>query len=180
MSSVEKMPKITVIQAVYGAVEGTKDVTKLVQDFVDRGKTEFVAGNQTLGPDPAPDHKKHFAMSYVIGATRFSFACKEKEKVSLETEEPSEAIKVIAATYGAVDAAHPRTIGARDVTAIVQELVDARSKAKEIKFTPTDELFGDPLKNFKKSFGMTYAPKSDLGRRYVVASDQNQEVTVRL
>jgi hypothetical protein len=180
MSNVEKMPKITVIQAVYGAVEGTRDVTKLMQDFVDQGKTELVADNQTLGPDPAPQKKKQFAISYMIGSTRFSLACKEDEKISLEREEPREVIKVIAATYGAVDAAHPRTMGARDVTAIVQELLDARSKEREIRFTPTDELFGDPLKNFKKSFGMTYAPKSDLSRRYVVASAQNQEVTVRL
>jgi hypothetical protein len=171
--------KITVIEAVYGAVQGTKDVTGIVQKLVDQGRTSFYANNDTLGPDPAKGHDKHFAMSYLVGASGFSFACKENQEVSLRTEElPRGPITVIAAAYGAIDKQDP-TLGARDVTHIVQRLLD-EDGSTEVKFTPSNQLFGDPSPGPRKNFGMTYVPTKEPARRMVVASDENQQVTVKL
>jgi hypothetical protein len=178
MSSTENTAAITVVQAVYGAVQGSKDVTKTVQGLVDRGRTTFVANNETLGPDPAPGHDKHFAMSYTVGSTRLAFACTEDQDVSLKTNAPRGPITVVAAAYGAINKSDPTT-GARDVTAIVQDLLDARP-GKETKFTPSNELFGDPTQGPSKNFGMVYSPTNNPSLRLTVASDEDQEVTVRV
>jgi hypothetical protein len=175
------MSEITVIQAVYGAVQGVRDVTARVQALVNQKQTIFVANNATLVPppdkDPAQGHDKHFAMNYTVGSSSFAFACEENETVNLRTTEPQETFTVIGASYGTINKNAPQA-GARDVTAIVQELLDSRS-GSEVKFKPTNELFGDPYKGPRKNFGMTYVLKSNPGEKRVIASDENQEVTVK-
>jgi hypothetical protein len=173
--------EIKVIQAVYGAVQGTKEVTEIVQKMVNGKQYSFVANNQTLGPDPAPGHDKHFAMNYTVGTSTLAFACKENETVNLRTEEvppvPPGPIKVIAAAYGAIDQ-KDSTQGARDVTAFVQALLDA-TPVNQVSFTPNNDLFGDPFPGPRKNFGMTYAAK-DLTQRTSIASDENQKVTIKV
>lgn len=173
-----KNPKITVIQAVYGATRGgdnvTKDVTDIVQKCVDRGETSFIANNEKFG-DPVKTGK-HFAMSYTVGSSRFAFACEENQEVALRTRElPRGPITVIGASYGAINKQHP-TMGARDVTAIVQELLDLNG-TREVKFTPTNALFGDPYPGPTKSFGMIYAPTANLDQTKAIALREGQEVT---
>jgi hypothetical protein len=172
-------PKITVVQAVYGAVQGVKEVTARVQELVNQGKTTFVANNNTLTPnsDPAQGHDKHFAMNYTVGSSHFAFACKENETVNLKTTEPRETFIVIGASYGTINKNDPKS-GARDVTAVVQDLLDSRS-GTEIKFKPTNALFGDPYEGPRKNFGMVYAPKNNPAKRTAIASDEGQEVTVK-
>ena len=75
-------------------------------------------------------------MNYTIGSTRFAFACKENETVRLKTTVPQGRFQVIGASYGAINPNSP-TSGARDVTAVLQEVLDS-SSATEIKFTPTN------------------------------------------
>jgi hypothetical protein len=178
----ETTAKITVIQAVYGAEQGRAEVTKRVQALVDQGRTSFIADNETLTPDgdPAKGHNKHFAMNYMVGSTRLAFACKEDQEVSLRTAEPRRgSITVIGAAYGAIDKNDP-TKGARDVTAIVQELLDARPNDAVIKFNPNNTLFGDPIPNGpRKNFSMTYVSrKGSALQRRSLASDEDQGVTV--
>jgi len=172
--------KITVIQAVYGALQGAKDVTQIVQDLVNQGRTSFTADNDTLGPDPAKGHDKHFGMNYTVGSSRIAFACKENQEVAFRTREiPRGPITVIAASYGAINQKDP-TMGARDVTAIVQSLLDA-NPSREVKFTPNNTLFGDPIPGGpRKNFAMIYAPTSNLSQKTPIARDENQEVTVKI
>jgi hypothetical protein len=182
MNSSEKAATITVIQAVYGAVQGSKDVTEIVQDIVNKGKNSFVANNTTLGPDPAPGHDKHFAMNYTVGSSSFAFACKENETVILQISEapppkPSP-IKVIAAAYGAINKDNPSAT-ALDVTAVVQAVLDIQG-TKEVKFTPSNGLLGDPLPGPRKNFGMIYAPADDLSPKTAIASDEDQQVTIKI
>lgn len=178
MSSNEKTATITVTQAVFGAVQGVHEVTQAVQNLVRNGRTSFTADRDTLTPgdDPAPGHDKHFAMNYTIGSTQFAFACKEGEKVSLRTREPQERVTVVGAAYGTINKEDP-TEGARDVTAVVQDLLDA-SSGDVIKFKPTNDLFGDPFKGPRKNFGMVYISKKSPGQRRFLASNEGQEVTV--
>lgn len=176
------MSEITVIQAVYGtAVKGVRDVTARVQALVDQKTTTFVANNATLVPppdkDPAKVYDKHFAMNYTVGSSRFAFACQENQTVNLRTTELQRTFTVIGASYGTINKNDPQS-GARDVTAIVQELLDSRS-GSEVKFKPTNELFGDPYEGPRKNFGMSYFLKSNPDKKGVVASDENEEVTVR-
>ncbi len=178
-ATAEKTAKITVIQAVYGATSGrenrTNDVTGIVQKLVDRGITSFIANNKTFEGDPIQTGK-HFAMSYMVGSSRFAFACDEGQEVGLRTRElPRGPITVIAASYGAIDKQNP-TMGARDVTAIVQELLDLNG-GREVKFNPTNTLFGDPIQGPTKSFGMIYAPTGNLNQRKAIALREGQEVT---
>jgi len=177
-ATAEKAMKITVIQAVYGATKGganvTKDVTDIVQALVNRGVTTFVANNDIFG-DPVKTGK-HFAVTYMVGSSRFAFACEENQEVGLRTRElPRGPITVIGASYGAFDSKNP-TMGARDVTAIVQELLD-RNGTREVKLTANNALFGDPF-NGTKSFGMIYAPTGNPSQRKAVALAEGQEVTV--
>src|SRR5437763_17035215 len=86
MSGDEKTAAITVIQAVYGSVQRTEDVTRRVQALADKGQ-DFAANNNTLGGDPSPGHDKHFAMNYTVGSSRFAFACEENQTVSLRMRE---------------------------------------------------------------------------------------------
>jgi hypothetical protein len=67
-------------------------------------------------------------------------------------------------------------MGARDVTAIVQELLDLNG-GREVKFNANNALFGDPY-NTTKSFGMIYAPTGNLSQRKAIALRENQDVTV--
>ncbi len=177
-ATAEKTARITVIQAVYGATSGkqnvTKDVTGIVQRLVDRGITSFIANNKTFEGDPIQTGK-HFAMTYMVGSSRFAFACQEGQEVGLRTRElPRGPITVIGASYGAFNNQNP-TMGARDVTAIVQELLDLNG-TREVKFTPNNELFGDPNKT-TKSFGMIYAPTGNLNQRKAIALREGQDVT---
>jgi hypothetical protein len=175
-ATAEKTANITVIQAVYGATQGQKDVTAKVQDLVNRGTTTFVANNATFG-DPAQGHDKHFAMNYTISSTRFAFACKENETVRLKTTVPQGRFQVIGASYGAINPSSP-TSGARDVTAVLQEVLDS-SSATEIKFKPTNKFLGDPYDGPRKNFGMTYVLRSNPTQRKVVVSDQDQDVIIK-
>jgi len=179
-ATAEKTARITVIQAVYGAVQGSKDVTGIVQNLVNQGRTSFIANNSTLGPDPAPGHNKHFGMIYTVGSSRVAFACRENQEVAFRTREiPRGPITAIAAAYGAINQSDP-TMGARDVTAIVQSLLDA-NPSREVKFTPSNTLFGDPIPGGpRKSFALVYAPTGAPGRTTPIASDENQEVTIRI
>jgi hypothetical protein len=181
-ATAEKIAKITVIQAVYGASSGdrnaTKDVTVIVQRLVDRGITSFIADNKTFEGDPI-NTDKHFAVSYMVGSSRFAFACQEGQEVGLRTRElPRGPITVVGASYGAIDPRNP-TMGARDVTAIVQELLDLNG-SREVKFIPTNNLFGDPVTGPTKSFGMTYAPTGNLNQKKAIALRENQDVTVKV
>jgi hypothetical protein len=147
-----------------------------VQRLVDRGVTSFIANNKTFEGDPI-NTNKHFAMSYMVGSSRFAFACEENQEVRLRTRElPRGPITVIAAGYGAINKQDP-TMGARDVTAIVQELLDLNA-SKEVKFKPTNTLFGDPFPGPTKNFGMIYAPTGNLNQRKAIASAENQELTI--
>jgi hypothetical protein len=116
-------------------------------------------------------------MNYTVGSSSFAFACEENETVNLRVTEPQETFTVIGASYGTINKNDTQS-GARDVTAVVQELLDSRSEA-EIKFKPTNELFGDPFPGPRKNFGMTYVLKSKPTEKRVIASDENQEVTVK-
>jgi hypothetical protein len=173
-------PKITVTQAVYGALKGGTeqkafDVTDKVQDLIDRGTTTFKANNDLFG-DPIKTGK-HFAMNYTVGSTNFAFACEENQMVEVRTTEPQGRFKVIGASYGAINPNDP-TGGARDVTAIVQALLDSSSDT-EVTFKATNELFGDPFEGPTKSFGMTYVNKSNPNQREVIANAEDQNVTVK-
>jgi hypothetical protein len=172
MSSTHANAAITVVQAAYGAVEGAKVVTATVQDLVDQGKTTFVANNETLG-DPVPGIHKHFAMNYRVGSTLFSFACKENETVRLRTQEKPGAFTVIGAAYGATDPNNP-TLGSRDVTAIVQQILDSG----QTEFQTNNELFGDPNNGFVKNFGMTYFRTGSPIPQKAIVSDEGQTVKV--
>lgn len=172
MSSTETTATITVIQAAYGAVQGTREVTGIVQDLVNQKITTFVANNETLGGDPAQGHDKHFGMNYKVGSSVYSFACKEGQTVTLRTQENQPEITVIGAAYGTIDPNNPRA-GSRDVTAIVQEILDSGRR----EFEPDNELFGDPIEGPRKNFGMTYA-SGDGGARKAIASNEGQKVRV--
>lgn len=79
------MTDIKVIAAVYGAIQGSKDVTTDVQQIVDQNKTSFVANNDTFG-DPAPGYGKHFGMLYLHQTTGLqnTAACAEGQTVPLQ------------------------------------------------------------------------------------------------
>jgi len=100
--------------------------------------------------------------------------------VSLRTNEgpaiPRGPITVIGAAYGAVSTVDP-TAGARDVTATVQSLLDTNPE-KQVTFTPSNALFGDPFPGPRKNFGITYVTTDGLDQRTSIASDENQKVTL--
>lgn len=175
MSSNAELGNITIIQAVYGAVQGSKEVRGIIQDLVDAGKTTFKADNATLGPDPAKGHDKHFAMNYKVGSTIYTFACKENETVTLATHEAPGDFTVVGAAYGTID---PKSsmpgAGSRDVTAIVQQILNSGKR----EFEPNNGLFGDPYEGPRKNFGMTYFRTGEPTSRKVIASDEKQKVTV--
>jgi hypothetical protein len=174
MATTATAPSITVIQAAYGAVQGARDVTGLVQDIVNSGNTNFTADNKTLGGDPSQGHDKHFAMSYRVGSSLYTYACEEDEKVSLRIKEtPPGEFTVIGAVYGAINPNNPAA-GSRDVTAIVQQLLDDGTR----EFEPSNELFGDPFEGPRKNFGMSYYQTSNPGKKKAIASDESQKVTV--
>jgi hypothetical protein len=173
------MNGIRVIQAVYGVqrirdgkVEGVRDVTALVQQFADQGKFTFKADTATLAgnKDPAPGNSKHFAMNYTFGPSRYTFACKENETVTID---PPGNLRVIGAAYGTVN---PKDTDNRskDVTAIVQQMLDNGTRS----FKPTNKLFGDPFDGPRKNFGMVYVSALNTGVRKAVASDQDGTVEV--
>ena len=57
---------IKVINAVYGGNNGkSKDVTEIVQSFVNSGKTTFTVDNQTMGGDPDFGVVKKFQAMYL-------------------------------------------------------------------------------------------------------------------
>jgi hypothetical protein len=173
MSSTNANAGITVIQAVYGAVQGSKVVTAIVQDLLSRGGSSFVADNATLGGDPAQGHDKHFAMTYRTGSTIFSFACEEGETVRLRTDDKPGQFTVVGAAYGTINPNNP-TEGSRDVTAIVQQILDSG----QTEFKPTNDLFGDPYEGPGKNFGMTYYRTGNPNAKAAIASDEGQTVKV--
>jgi hypothetical protein len=172
MSSNEVLAPITIIQAVYGAVQGSADVRSKVQDLVDRGDINFKADNATLGPDPAKGHDKHFAMTYKVGSSTYSYACKENDMVHVKNYESRGEYTVVGASYGAFDKNNP-TGGSYDVTGRVQSMLDAG----QTEFKPNNDLFGDPYKG-QKNFGMTYF-RNGTSTRKVIASNENQTVEVK-
>lgn len=173
MSEQAQKGRITVVQAAYGAVQGSKVVTAIVQDLVDQGITSFKCDNATLGGDPAKGHDKHFAMNYRVGSSIFTAACKENETVTLKTDDSPGDFTVVGAAYGTINPSNPVT-GSRDVTAIVQQILDSGQTELE----PNNTLFGDPFKGPRKNFGMTYHRTGDSNPRKAIASNEGQKVTV--
>ncbi len=170
----EKGIRIEVIQAAYGGLDGKvprgRDVTQTVQQLVDRGRTSFVANNENLGGDPARGTDKHFAMSYRVGTTTYTFACDEGQTVTVQTSPRKQGpVRVIGAAYGAINP-DDTAAGSRDVTAIVQQVLDSRGT-----FTPSNALFGDPFEGPTKSFGMVYVIEN---RTEVRVVREGQPVTV--
>jgi pectate lyase len=166
---------LRVIQAVYGGKEETLDVTVDVQNLVNGETYSFTANNATLGSPKGSN--KHFAMTYTAGSKLYTFACKENEKVTLrKTPIPVGNFQVIAAAYGAINPSIPGA-GSRDVTDIVQQLLDSNTSTT-YKLKPTNQLFGDPFGGPRKNFGMVYVNLGNPGVKKAIASDENQEVTV--
>ena len=62
-------PLIKVVAAVYGASQGSMDVTGVVQSLIKKGTFEFEVSNATFGSDPAPGDVKHFSVVYVQSAS---------------------------------------------------------------------------------------------------------------
>jgi hypothetical protein len=165
------MNGIRVIQAVYGAVQGVREVTARVQQLVDQGRLTFKADTATLSPNDNPTGSaKHFAMNYTVGSSRYTFACKENETVTID---PPGSLRVIGAAYGTVN---PKDTDnrSRDVTAIVQQMLDSGTRS----FKPTNTLFGDPFGGPRKNFGMVYVSALNPGVRKAVASDEDGTVEV--
>lgn len=74
---------IIVLGAVYGAEQGSEDVTATVQDLVIRGITDITADDNTFG-DPAVGHLKNFGMLYTtIGGGTNALACQEGQTVKI-------------------------------------------------------------------------------------------------
>lgn len=65
LSQLTTISSISVIGAVYGAEQGSEDVTTTVQELVDSGVTKITADDNTFG-DPAPGHLKNFGMLYLL------------------------------------------------------------------------------------------------------------------
>ncbi|MTH94655.1 hypothetical protein [Roseibium sp. RKSG952] len=71
---------IEVEAAVYGAVQGSVDVTNKVQSIIDSGQCKFKADSEVFG-DPAPGYRKHFVALYRSGDYKKAVACKEHQEV---------------------------------------------------------------------------------------------------
>ncbi len=80
---------------------------------------------------------------------------------------------VIGAAYGAIDPNNP-TAGSRDVTAIVQQILDSG----QTEFKPTNELFGDPNNGPREEFRHDLLPDREPERQKAIASDEGQTVKV--
>jgi hypothetical protein len=74
--------KIEVRYAVYGAVQGSKDVTAIVKSLVEKGTMSITPSNALFG-DPAPGHGKHFGILYSAEGVAPCIACKENQTVDL-------------------------------------------------------------------------------------------------
>jgi hypothetical protein len=72
-----------VLHATYGSLERTRDVAAQVLGFVSEERLDFVANNDTLGPDPAPNETKTFWIEYRVGGKRFERTYTEGEHVVL-------------------------------------------------------------------------------------------------
>jgi hypothetical protein len=75
---------VFVLGAVYGAEEGSEDVTATVQQLVNNGHKEITADDATFG-DPAVGHLKNFGMSYFVGGAFVpkALACQEGQTVKI-------------------------------------------------------------------------------------------------
>jgi len=76
-------PQIVIVNAVYGAPQGSEDVTAAVQALVNAGTTTITASNASFG-DPAYGYGKQLAVTWLdaTGAQHVA-ACAENQSVTL-------------------------------------------------------------------------------------------------
>ena len=157
------MSNVSIVEAVWGTLTGSSNVTAVVQALVDGGATSFTASNATLGKDPSPGLPKHFAMSYRVGVGKYTAAATEGQTVKVVTTPPR---FVVDAVYGALG-------GSTDVTSIVQMLLNTGAT----QFTVGNALLGDPAFGNPKHFGMTYVDAT--GTLQTIACGEGDVVTVK-
>lgn len=138
--------KLVVLWAVFGAEQGSADVTQKVQQEMrkleDAGKPLILKVKHELLGDPAKGYGKHFAIGYNYDGFNMSTACKEGQSLDLTKTNP---INIIGAAYGSKE-------GSYDVTSEVANLVSHQGITK---FKPKS-VFEDPAKGHAKHFGVIY------------------------
>jgi hypothetical protein len=170
----EKTMSLVAKFAVYGAVAKANNVTGQLQSLMDGNAGVVTCNNASFGPDPAQGDLKHFGALVNRDGTDLFFACHEGEKIDFnlggapaQLSQPSNLV-VRFAVYGALPGGDPFTAKAFDVTARLQELLNA-SPVVECN----NANFHDPSENDLKQFAAVVARD---GVDFHFACAENQKI----
>jgi len=95
---------IKVQYAVYGALAGSQtmaqavDVTRILQDQIDKRQAVVPIDNDSMGGDPSPNNKKHFGACVLRDGTPVYFACGEGQTIDFNHSKPPAALPAQAAS----------------------------------------------------------------------------------
>lgn len=81
------MDNFKVISAVYGAKQGSSNVTSVLQDKLDSSANGIIKINNVNFGEPASDHKKHFGAVYEYQGKTMDRACEEGEVLDFTKSE---------------------------------------------------------------------------------------------
>ncbi len=83
--TLEPTPKVTITKAVFEAVDGagSHDVTAMLTAAAKSGDFSITANNETMGGDPAFQHRKHLKVEYVLNGKPQTAVVEENQTFSL-------------------------------------------------------------------------------------------------
>jgi hypothetical protein len=153
---------VRVVQATWGNVNGSVDVTAAMQGAIDGGSQTLWPTTEWLGSPGSGANL--FAMTYVVGDTKYSAACTDGQSVTISLT-PAQVV---------IDAVWGDNTAAIDVGAAVQ----AQINAGVTTMTANDTTFGaDPAtSDDSKTFGMSYVTST--GQLSTVMCTENQTFTL--
>ena len=154
---------LRILRAEYGVGERLVDVTNRLNSQIRDGRLSLQVNNDTMGRDPAEDHRKQLTVWYLYNGRTAQITVPEKSLITLPNENPSYVgnLQIMRAQYGA-------DYRFRDVT----DLLNSRIAGDQLNLRITnDSMGGDPAPDRPKILTVSYVFNGQPGKLVVNEKD---------
>ena len=145
---------LQITRSEYGIPGHSRDVTRLLTGLVQADRLSVRVDNDTMGGDPAEDHRKTLTVWYVYNGVASQASIPEHDTLNLPgTMNNSQTLRIIRAEYGINPEENSIGRGVADVTRRLNDRIQGNRLSLRVT---TDTMGSDPAEGHRKKLWVWY------------------------